>query len=182
MAMDFRTYLRALEPEDYRITGPWHNDHEVMDTVTGPERFVSLEYEKKWVNDAIFDQDNFRLMVCLKEDSRPIGIVSLTGIDWINRSASVGCIIADPSLRGKGYGMEATLLLLKFGFHERNLHRISASFLEDNISSRKVLKKCGFREEGLLKEAVYKNGRFHNLVSLAILDNEFSDLMEKHNE
>ena len=174
--IQFRTYLRAFEVEDYRVTVQWHNDPEVISTVVGPRRFVSEEYEKKWVHDAIFDKDDYRLAVCLREDDRQIGMVSLTEVDWVNRSAGCGWMIGDKSLWGKGYATEAVQQLLEFGFQERGLHRISCSVLEVNIGSRRVAQKCGFREEGLLREAVYKNGQFHNLVLLSILSRYFASI------
>jgi [ribosomal protein S5]-alanine N-acetyltransferase len=172
--MQVRTYLRAFEVEDYRITVQWHNDPEVMSTVVGPRRLVSEEYEKKWVHDAIFDKDDYRLAVCLKKDGRQIGIVSLTKVNWVNRSAECSWMIGDKSLWGKGYATEAVQQLLEFGFQERGLHRISCSILEGNLGSRRVAQKCGFQEEGLLREAVYKNGMFHNLALCSILRRDFA--------
>ena len=65
----FRVYLRTLEPDDYKITHPWRLDDDIWANVVGPKYFVSMEYEKKWVSDAILSPRNsLKLAVCLKKD------------------------------------------------------------------------------------------------------------------
>ncbi len=91
---EFRVYLRALEPDDYKTTHPWRLDEEIWASVVGPKYFVSMEYEKKWVNDAILSPGNsLKLAVCLKEDHKHIGLVSLTNIDRNNGFARCGILI-----------------------------------------------------------------------------------------
>ncbi len=173
-----RIYLRAFEIDDYRSTVVWHNDDVIWSSVGGNKNFVSNEYEKKWVEDTIFSKDSIKLAVCLREDDKFIGIVSLTELHWINRSAVAGWMIGDMSLWGKGYATEAVWQLLNFGFDEKGLHRISCTILESNTASRKVALKCGFIEEGLLRDAIFKNGKFHNMVVLSILQDDVSKFIK----
>ena len=178
--IETRIYLRALEIDDYTTTARWHNDDEIWSSVVGPKYYVGNEYEKKWVEETIFSKDALKLAVCLREDCRHIGIVSLTAIDWINRSAQSNWMIGEKGLWGKGYATEAVLQLLDFGFQERGLHRISCSLLEGNTASRRVAEKCGYRQEGLLRDAVFKNGRFQNLVVMSILRDEYAEVRQRH--
>ena len=102
---EFRVYLRALEPDDYKTTHPWRLDEEIWASVVGPKYFVSMEYEKKWVNDAILSPGNsLKLAVCLKEDHKHIGLVSLTNIDRNNGFARCGILIGEKSLWEWGLG------------------------------------------------------------------------------
>lgn len=142
----------------------------------GGKYYVSTSYEKKWIEDAIFDSKNIRLAVCLIEDGRYIGNVSITNINSVNRSGASNILIGDHSCRGRGIGLEAYKLLLDYAFNERGFHRIDARVLEDNIASIKMHQKCGYRIEGTLREAVFKNGRWQNQVVLSILENEFRQL------
>lgn len=142
----------------------------------GGKYYVSTSYEKKWIEDAIFDSKNIRLAVCLIEDGRYIGNVSITNINSVNRSGASNILIGDQSCRGRGIGLEAYKLLLDYAFNERGFHRIDARVLEDNIASIKMHQKCGYRIEGTLREAVFKNGRWQNQVVLSILENEFRQL------
>ncbi len=110
------------------------------------------------------------------EDGRYIGNVSITNINSANRSGASNILIGDHSCWGRGIGSEAYKLLLDYAFNERGFHRIEARVLEDNIASIKMHQKCGYRIEGTLREAVFKNGRWQNQVILSILENEFRQL------
>jgi len=177
---NFCTYLRSFEIDDYKTTLKWHNDNEIWSTVVGPKYIVSSEYEKKWIEEAIFSKDSVKLAVCHSENHQLIGIVSLTKINWFNRNAMVEIMIGEKNLWGKGYASEAVLQILEFGFQERGLLRIYASILESNMASRRMFQKCGFKEEGLLRDAVFKNGRYQNLVIVSILQDEFQEIREEY--
>lgn len=178
---EFRVYLRALEPEDYKTSIKWRNDDEIWSMVVGPKYFVSTAYEKKWVEDAIYSKDKITLAICLKENNEYIGNASFTDIDWINRSAKTSTLIGEKQYWSKGLATEAKILLLKFAFYERGFNRIWATILEDNIASQRMNEKCGYKKEGLLRQAVYKNGKFHNLVVMSVLKEEFDKLKKNYN-
>lgn len=171
-----QVYLRAFEPDDYLTSIAWRNDDEIWSQLGGGKYYVSTSYEKKWMEDAIFDNNNIRLAVCLIEDGRYIGNVSITNINTANRSGASNILIGDHSCWGHGIGSEAYKLLLDYAFNERGFHRIEARVLEDNIASIKMHQKCGYRIEGTLREAVFKKGRWQNQVVLSILENEFRQL------
>lgn len=179
--MAFRTYLRALEIADFERTLNWHRDDDIWSMVVGPKYYVSSEYEKKWLEDTIFDQSSVKLAVCLKQNHDHIGIVSLTRFNWINRNAESHWMLGDKAFWGNGYATEAVMQLLDFGFQERGLHRISCSILENNLASRKVAQKCGYQEEGILRDAIFKNGRFHNLIVMSILQTRYMQVKQKNN-
>ena len=74
MNNEFRIYLRALELDDYKKSIKWRNDDDIWSTVVGSKYFVSSVYEKKWVEDSIFNtQKDLKLAICLKENDEYIG-------------------------------------------------------------------------------------------------------------
>lgn len=172
--MESRVYLRALEPEDYKVSVEWRNDDEIWSMLGGRKYFVSSAYEKKWIEDTIFSGKDIKLAICLKENGQYIGNVYLTDIDYVNRKATSHVMIGNKSYWNNGYASEAINLLLTYAFNELGLHRISAQVLESNIGSLKMVKKCGYIEEGVLRDSVWKNGRFQNQVILSITDSDFS--------
>lgn len=169
-----KVYLRALEPNDYKRSVVWRNDDEIWGMLGGRKYFVSETYEQKWVNDAIFNRRDLRLAVCVSDSDLYIGNVYLTDIDYINRTAESHVLIGDKEYWGKGYAKEAYLLLLDYAFNELNLNRIQALVLESNISSLRMHVKCGYKKEGLLRNSVYKNGKYCNQIILSLLKSEFS--------
>lgn len=178
--MDTRIYLRALEPDDYLVSVNWRNDEEIQNMVGGSKYFVSSEREKKWVQDAIFNNEKIVLAICLKENNKYIGNVMLQEIDYINRSAHAPILIGDKKEWNKGYATEARMMILKFAFEERGLERIFAYVLEGNDASIKMLENCGYKVEGILRRSVFKNGVFQNQILLSVLKDDFAIAYENY--
>ena len=171
--MEERIYLRALELDDYKTSIKWRNDSQIWDMLGGPKYFVSEAYERKWVENTIFNPKDVKLAVCLLEVGKYIGNVYMTDIDEINRSCHSHVLIGDKDYWGKGYAREALMKAIEYMFNERNMHRIQANVLETNTQSLKMHKKCGYKVDGMLREAVFKAGRYQNQYVLSLLRDEF---------
>lgn len=171
--MEFRVYLRALEPDDYKTSIDWRRDNEIWGMVGSTKYFVSEAYEKKWVEDAIFNSQDIKLAVCEVGSNKYIGNVYATDIDQTNRSCTTGVLIGNHDFWGQGYASEAYRLLLDYLFNERNINRVQAYVLESNVASMKMHKKVGYKIEGTLRQSVYKNGKFQDQVLLSVLKEEF---------
>ena len=111
-----------------------------------------------------------------KEDG-PVGIFTLTDIDWKNRSATIGAKLASDRSRGKGYGTDSTMAIMRYVFDELGFHRLEVSWLATNTVSPRVLTKCGFVKEGIKRDFVYKGGKYRDLVEAGILANEYYELI-----
>jgi RimJ/RimL family protein N-acetyltransferase len=168
-----KIYLRAFEPEDYKISIQWRKNPEIWDMLGGMQYFVSEAYEKKWVENVIFNDKDIKLAICLKENDLYIGNVYMTDFDYINRSCYSHVLIGDKIHWGKGYAYDALKELLAFVFYERGINRITALVLEDNIQSVRLHDKLGYKKDGLLRQSVYKNGEFKNQYIVSILREEF---------
>lgn len=96
----------------------------------------------------------------------------LTGINYINRTAESHILIGDKSCWGKGYGSEALTEILKFAFNELGLNRVEARINSDNGASLHLHKKLGYRQDGVLRQALYKCGRFKDVIVMSILKEE----------
>lgn len=179
---DFRVYLRALELDDYKTSTKWRNDDEIWDNLVGRKYFVSKEYEKKWVEDAIHNNSkDIKLAVCLKENDKLIGYIYLIDIDWFNRKANASILIGEKDCWGNGFGTESIILLIHHAFYNLGMQRISARQLLDNKASIKAFHKCGFNDEGILRKAVYKDGEYRDLNLMSIIRSDFDSLLEDRN-
>ncbi|MGL5869079.1 GNAT family N-acetyltransferase, partial [Clostridium chrysemydis] len=94
-----------------------------------------------------------------------------------NRNTEISIIIKDKRLLGKGYEEDALNVLVDMLFREYNINKIKAkiSELEENII--KSFKNVGFKEEGKLKEEVYKDFKYHDLILVSIFK---KDYIENH--
>lgn len=171
-----RIYLRALEPDDYKTSIKWRKDDDIWSSLIGPKYFVSSEYERQWVLNSIQDRDNLKLAICLKENDEYIGNAYLFKIDHFNKNASSGKMIGVKNQWGHGYATEATLLILRHAFMVLGLQRVSSRVLSNNERSISVLLKCGYKREGLMRKAIYKNGDFLDLVIMGVTRSDFDDL------
>lgn len=172
-----KVYLRAFELEDYKIINKWRKNEEITKLVGGNKYFISSERDRKWVEEKIFnDKINIYLAICFKETDEMIGYLSVVNIDWRNRNAEWGgIIIGDKEFRKKGLAKESAYLMLDYIFNELGLHRFYGYWLTSHKKSIQMGLKLGFKQEGILRECLYKNNKFNNLNILSILKKEFEE-------
>jgi RimJ/RimL family protein N-acetyltransferase len=108
----------------------------------------------------------------LKEKKEVVGVISLENVDFEHRHAEVGYWLGK-KYRGKGIMTEAGKLVLNFAFEKLKLHRVDAGVFSDNLISQKVLKKLGFKKEGVRRHWRLKFGRWKDDVMYSILENEY---------
>ncbi len=170
-----KVYLRPLEVDD--IDGgwlDWINDYEVSRGLLSPLPLNRAALEKYLARSSESDCTIFA--VCDKENDAFIGTTRLSSIDWVNRVAAYGGIIGPESYRGSGYGTDMLLQILRYGFHYLGLNRIwSAAWVENEISVASN-DKLGMKREGILRQHVFKQGRFHDCIVLGMLRSEFDEL------
>lgn len=149
----------------------WFNDAEVCQHNSHHVYPHNRALTEQYINDANRQKQTMVLAITDKEGAH-IGNVSLQSINYVNRSAEFAILIGDKRYWGKGIAKEAGHLLLRHGFEALNLHRIYCGTAADNIAMQKVALALGMREEGLRKEAVYKNGGYVDIIEYGILKEE----------
>jgi len=168
-----KTRLRAIEREDIPRFVKWFNDPEVRHYL---DRYLpmSTAEEEKWFEGQLEDREN-KVFAIETAEGVHIGNCGLHRIDWKNRSAELGIFIGEKEYWGQGYGSDAITALLRFAFREMNLHRIHLRVHDYNERAIRCYEKCGFRHEGTLREALFRDGRYHDILLMGILREEFED-------
>ncbi len=169
--------LRAIEKEDCVLIKEMFNDPEIESLVVGWAFPLSLFAQEKWLELHYNDNDAYRFVIDTKEDGA-VGILTLTDIDWKNRRAVIGAKLALKNNRSKGYGTDAIIAVMRYVFDELGFHRLDASRLATNQVSKRLFEKCGFVEEGVKRDYVYKGGRYIDLVEAGILADEYYKLIK----
>jgi RimJ/RimL family protein N-acetyltransferase len=164
--------LRAREPEDESLLHRWFNDPEVTE-------HLSLRYPLSHAQEKAFIERNHEIAfgnasfaVETLAESRLIGGVSLENGSAENRSAVLGIAIGDKTMWDGGYGTDTMRTVCRFGFEMMNLHRIELEVIAGNERARKVYERVGFRTEGCRREALYKFGRYHDVIRMGLLEGE----------
>lgn len=171
-----RVYLRALELDDYKIICKWRNDIELTYYLGGNRFFVSSEREKKSIENKILDDSqNIYLGICHCKTDKLIGYTSINNIDLRNLKAEWGgTLIGEKEYLGKGYGKEAASLMLNFLFDQYPIHRCYAYCLAEHPATSKLFESLGFTKEGVLRDEIFKNGKYNNLLIYSILRDEIN--------
>lgn len=87
----------------------------------------------------------------------PCGIVALADIDLTDKVAMVWYVLGAPEMRGRGVTTVALRQLVTTAFDELGFESLYAWIIDDNVPSRRVLEKAGFREAGRLRGAVCRD-------------------------
>ncbi len=159
---------------DVELYHSWRNDIDVMNSTNPLLDVYSLEETREFVEEVIVNSRSSKsYMIEEKNRDNAIGITSLVEIDLKNRNAECIIDIGEKEFWGKGYGREALLLLLEYAFLELNLHRISLKVFAFNERAVGLYSRIGFKREGISRQALYRNGKWHDIVHMGILKQEY---------
>jgi RimJ/RimL family protein N-acetyltransferase len=169
--------LRPVKRADIPNFLIWFNDPEVTQYMG---RFLPLTEmeEEKWVDTLAGDNTrvNFVIEAVGTEIPKAIGTLGFHAMRSKDREATFGIGIGDKEYWSHGYGTEAASLLIKFGFEQLNLHRISSEVFGFNERSQKMHLKLGFKEEGRKRSSMFINGQYWDVVMYGILESEWREL------
>ena len=164
--------LRELQRKDISAINVWRNREELVASLGAPFRFINQEVDERWFEDYMASRVNtVRCAIVTQECDEIIGLVSLTDINFINRSATLHIMIGNEA-QGKGAGTFAVRAMCNHAFRNYGLHRIELDVLADNARARHVYEKCGFIQEGVRRNSVFKNGEFKDMVLYSRLSDE----------
>jgi RimJ/RimL family protein N-acetyltransferase len=170
-----KVYLRPIEPEDIdRGWLDWINDR--SQTINLLQSYPVTRASLETYLAGTQPPGSVMFAVCDIATDTYIGNARLSSIDMLNKTGVYGRLIGHPDFRGHGFGTEALILLLRYGFHDLGLNRIWSTMWVENEASDRSNGKVGMTREGIMREAVYKNGRFWDTVVLAMLRADFDSL------
>jgi RimJ/RimL family protein N-acetyltransferase len=174
-----RIRLRAVEREDIPRYVEWLNDPDVTAGLLINLPLASWD-ETRWFENLAEREAIDRPLAVearLPEGGwKHIGNVGLHQFEKIHRSAEFGIFIGDKSCWNQGYGTEATRLTVKHGFETLNLNRIYLSVYNTNPRAVCAYEKAGFVHEGVQRQAIYRKGRYLDLIFMSILRSEWEAL------
>lgn len=177
-----RVILRPVFKSDAENFTKWFNDSEVTQYLIMYLPATDIA-EEKWIEDLSTKRRDsdvvFVIEVCSGRKKIPIGTAGLHKIDWKNRNAEFGIAIGNKKYWSNGYGTEAAELLLEYGFNQLNLHRIYSGAVSFNARSIRMHEKLGFKKEGCQREAIFRNGKYHDVILFGLLGNKWRENKKK---
>lgn len=168
--------LRALSKTDISPFYVWINDNDVIKYSLSLFGKISTEKEiANWFTELIKDKKNINLGVFLRPTNDLIGYAGICDISETNKSGEYFIFIGEKKLWGKGIGTEVTEQILKVGFTDNKLNRIMLTVSEPNIGGIKAYEKAGFKIEGRLRQASFRDNKFHDKFVMSILKSEWEE-------
>lgn len=174
--------LRPLDESDLPWLLRWANDREVSEFFSR-HRPTTAVMEKKWLEKILADKgSDVRLGIMLAREYELIGTVSLHRVDLVHGTAWVGIAIGRKDCWSKGYGFEAIMLLLDYGFNQLNLRKVCWGAFDSNERSIGCAQKCGFREEGRMKAQFRRGDQFLDDLSFGVFRDDWLLLWKKYQQ
>jgi RimJ/RimL family protein N-acetyltransferase len=151
----------------------WLNDHEVtrhLETGFFPSTPTSVQNYLKRFQGSTTD---LAFAIIDRPTEQHIGNVTLNRIHWVHRTADTGLMIGRKEFWGKGYAFEAWSLVIDYAFNRLGLRKIIAGARAENLASLTVLKKLGFKVEGVLRQEFVADGKYCDGIRMGMFRDEF---------
>jgi RimJ/RimL family protein N-acetyltransferase len=179
----FKGKLVRLSSEDPQVMAEafarWNQNSEYFRLLdSDPAHLWSAKKIKEW-----FEKDldsalpnNLLFSIRTLAEDKLIGFIAFDSINWTDRDSYVAIGIGEQDFWGKGYGSDAMHLILRYGFTELNLHRVSLTVFVQNPRGIRSYEKCGFKHEGRIREFLLRDGQRSDMLHMGILRNEWEML------
>lgn len=184
-----------IPPPDLRLPGatiylrpPAESDFPAWAALRQKSREFLVPWEPTWPRDALtraswrrrlrhygeewHDGSSYSFLIFANADDAVLGGITLSNVRrGVSQTGTIGYWVGKPYAR-QGIMTQALEVLLNFAFNELGLHRVEAACLPTNVASRRLLTKCGFREEGYAPQYLKINGVWEDHVLFALLASE----------
>jgi RimJ/RimL family protein N-acetyltransferase len=168
-----KIYLRATETGDAELIARSENHPEPRQTLyyALPSSPQSIEERLLKLQD---DPATILLTIVNKETDVPIGITSFVRIDWVGRMATFYIAIADSENWSKGFGGEATRMMIDYAFGTLNWNRVQLHVSTENEAAVRAYQKAGYQIEGTLRQAMFHENHYSDFYVMAILREDWA--------
>jgi UDP-4-amino-4,6-dideoxy-N-acetyl-beta-L-altrosamine N-acetyltransferase len=159
--------LIPLAPLHYDLVSKWNFDESTSEFFSERPAFNETQ-QQNWFKAQLKNASKRKLIIQENNQNNLIGIISLMKIDFANQHAEIGITIGERDYLGKGFAKKAMVQTLKIAFEELLLNTVYLTVFENNKNAINLFTSLGFEQEGILKNRVFKNGKFISLISMSI--------------
>ena len=164
--------LRPVEQGDAPLLRYLMNDPTVTGSFVGFNLPVSSDDQRRWIEQPRRSPDGpWHLTIVERTTGQPVGLASAHDVDWRNGSVTHG-IKLHPSAQGRGLAYDAAMARVAWVFFVAGLRRINTQLLDSNVASQRLHERVGYTLEGRRREAVQRDGRWHDVLLYGLLRSE----------
>ena len=164
--------LVAINLEHINLYAKWINDPRVRRYARNTMP-ITVEESKKWFEPREGIKEFVSFEIYHKELDKIVGFVEFNQINYINHAANLSVVIGEKEIWGNNLGTEAAKQMIKYGFNELNLVKITASTLKPNKGACRMLEKIGMKLELVLKNQTYFDGMYADELNFCISREEW---------
>lgn len=169
-----KVHLTAITKEDLPQLAAWFGDVGFQRLLRVDRVFpMTLQDEEEWFESMRKNQNTANFAVRALDDNRLLGTCSAMLIHWQARHCMVGIAMGEGA-QGQGYGTDAMRVLLRYIFLEMNMNRAALEVFSYNERAIRSYEKVGFTQEGVLREMLYRDGVYYDMLVMSILRREWA--------
>jgi RimJ/RimL family protein N-acetyltransferase len=168
-----RVVLRRHARENVAAFLRWYADREVVRLTRYQDTPMRPDEIGRFFEARVVGPDSLAMAIHLRDTGRLIGTCAFSQLDGDNGSALFHITIGERDVWGQGYGTEATGLMLDHAFGTLRLHRIALSVFAFNERAIRSYRRVGFLVEGRSREAIWRDGRWWDELTMSILEPEW---------
>lgn len=172
--------LKPFERHHIAKLVEWRNDPEVAYWSAGGEpefELITAEEAENFFSSNVKNAsklDSYMFAIYTLKGEH-IGVADYRDVERIKRSCTIGVMIGEKDYWGKGYGTDAIRVLTEYLFNGLNIRRIQLDTWSGNERAVKAYRKCGFTEEGRLRENEYVKGKFYDTIIMGLLRSQWEN-------
>jgi RimJ/RimL family protein N-acetyltransferase len=161
--------LRAYEKSDADAMLRWASDEDVVRWHGPPDWPASRAQAERYIERITAADSADKAFAIETLDGALVGDCGLRKIDWKSRKAEFFITIGEKQFWDKGLATETLGLVNRLAFNKMNLNRLWLTVLVDNPRAVRCYEKCGFVREGLLRQESYVDGKYRDVLMMALL-------------
>jgi RimJ/RimL family protein N-acetyltransferase len=168
-----RVVLRRHVPENLAAFRRWYSDPEIARLARYQEAPMRPEEIERFFAARVVGHDALAMAIHERPTDRLVGTCAFSQLDGDNGSALYHITIGEKDAWGRGYGTEATRLMLDHAFGALGLHRIALFVFEFNERAIRTYQHCGFVIEGRARESIFRDGRWWDELAMSVLESDW---------
>ncbi|MFH1386133.1 MAG: GNAT family protein [bacterium] len=163
---------RQMEREDLPLLRDWRNQEKVR-KYCREYRLLNMVNQNNWFERVSTSKVDDMFLILM--DEKPVGLCGLTHINWKDRSAEISYYLGQSisPTEDVALGIEIYDFFKRKGFGEYNLHRLWGEAFAFNEGAVKLALKCGFIQEGIMREATFWDGKYMDTIIISMLAHEY---------
>ncbi len=171
--------LRRHAPTNLKAFQRWYADPAVVRLTRYQDSPMRPDEIERFFAARALGADSLAMAIHVRADDRLIGTCALSQLDADNGSALFHITIGEQDAWGHGYGTEATRLMMDHAFGGLGLHRVGLTVFSFNDRALRSYRSVGFVVEGRAREAIWREGRWWDEISMSLLDSDWKKLRRR---